>query len=218
LQPVVKSRTVIEGFEVQSVLRSGPRGAVYEAVQGSLLRTVALRLLDPELSEDREFVERFWRQEWPEHPHIVPVYEAGESAHGLFVAMQLITGETLAEMRARDVLDPATALILLTQVASALDGAHEAGIAHGWLRPEAVLVDGTGRAWLSDFGLTPGAATVEADRDAFKKLVRTCLGKRSVPRGKWETASDLISAVALRQSGEAGSDRPAWARLWGRAS
>ena len=105
---MLKSRTVIEGFEVQAMLRSGPRGAVYEAVQGSLLRTVALRLLDPALSEDPEFVERFWRQEWPEHPHIVPVYEAGESAHGLFVAMQLISGETLAEMRARDALDPAS--------------------------------------------------------------------------------------------------------------
>jgi serine/threonine protein kinase len=213
---VLKRRTVIEGFEVQEMLRSGPRGAVYEAVQGSLLRTVALRLLDPKLSEDTEFVARFWRQEWPEHPHIVPVYEAGESSHGLFVAMQLITGDTLAELLARDALDRSSALTMLTQVAGALDAAHESGIAHGWLRGEAVLVDETGRPWLSDFGLTPGAATPEGDMKDFTALVRTCLGRRAVPRGRFGTASELMSAVAARErrAQEAGGSS-GW-KLWRR--
>jgi serine/threonine-protein kinase len=201
---VVEQRTVIEGFEVQGVVGSGPRGTIYEAIQGSLLRTVALRILAPWLSEDREFVERFWRQQWPEHPHIVPVYEAGESEHGLFVAMQLIRGETLAEALARGGLGPAAAVGLLSQMAGALDAAHEEDIAHGWLRPEAVLIDDAGRPWLSDFGLTPGAATPAMDRDAFVKLVRSCLGKRSVPRGRWETCSAIVSLAVERAGEEAG--------------
>ena len=195
---MLEPRTVIEGFEIQGVLRSGPRGVVYEAIQGSLLRPVALRILSPQLSEDAEFVARFWRQEWPEHPHIVPVYEAGECAHGLFVAMQLIRGDTLAELLAREPLDRSSLLPALTQIAGALDTAHEAGLAHGWLRPEAVLVDGGGRAWLSDFGLAPGAATPSADLAAFDTLVRTCLGRRAVPRGRWETASALVAAATAR--------------------
>ncbi|MGH8573562.1 MAG: protein kinase domain-containing protein [Gammaproteobacteria bacterium] len=193
---MLERRTVIEGFEIQEMIRSGPRGTVYEAIQGSLLRPVALRILAPELSQDPEFVERFWRQEWPEHPHIVPVYEAGQCAHGLFVAMQLIRGETLVETLAHGAPQRSSALALLGQIASALDAAHEAGLAHGCLRPEAVLLDDGGWAWLSDFGLTPGAATVPSDQAAFAALMRACLGKRAVPKGRWETASALVEAVA----------------------
>ena len=213
---VLDPRTNIEGFEVQDMLRSGPRGAVYEAVQGSLLRPVALRVLDPELSEDPEFVERFWRQKWPEHPHIVSVYEAGECEHGLFVAMQLIRGETLAEILARSGLPPDGALEVLTQIAAALDSAHQEGLAHGWVRPEAVLIDESGRPWLSDFGLTPGAATPAADRKAFAALVRACLGKRSVPRGEWTSPSALMDAVAARHAEREGGGGGGLRRRWSR--
>jgi serine/threonine-protein kinase len=171
---------------------------VYEAVQGSLGRVVALRVLDLRLSHDPAFVERFRAQAWPDHPHIVPVYEAGEWDHGLFVAMKLIRGDTLAELLARDGLDQSAALAALTDIASALDSAHGDGLAHGWLRPEAVLLDEDGWMWLVDFGLFPGTASPPADRTAFAGLVRTCLGKRSVPKGSWETASELVAAVSAR--------------------
>lgn len=195
---MLEGRTVIQGFEIQGVLRSGPRGAVYEAIQGSLLRPVALRLLARELSQDPEFVQRFWRQQWPEHPHIVAVYEAGECEHGLFLAMQLIRGKTLAEVLAEGGLEHATAVAALTQIAGALDAAHQEELAHGWVRPEAILIDEGGRAWLSDFGLTPGAASPAADRQAFAAVVRRCLGRRSVPRRCPDTASGLIAAAAAR--------------------
>jgi serine/threonine protein kinase len=204
---VLDSRTVIQGFEIQGLLRSGPRGAVYEAVQGSLRRPVALRLLAPQLSRDPEFVRRFWAQRWPEHPHIVSVFEAGECEHGLFVAMQLIRGKTLAELLASGGLDHAAALTALTQIAGALDAAHAEELAHGWVRPEAILIDGRGRAWLSDFGLSPGGASPSGDRQAFSAVVRTCLGRWSVPRRCPETASALVAAAAARRDRGAGSGR-----------
>lgn len=204
---------VIHGFEIQGVLRSGPRGVVYEAMQGSLLRPVALRVLDPQLSRDPDFVERFRRQRWPEHPHIVSVFEAGECEDGLFLAMQLITGETLAELLARDALAGPAALAALTEVAGALDAAHEDGLAHGWVRPEAVLIDASRRAWLSDFGLTPGKATPSGDLDAFRALVRTCLGRASLPRGRWDTASELIAAAAAARRGPGDQGDGGWRRL-----
>jgi serine/threonine protein kinase len=209
-EPVLASRTVVQGFEIQGVLRSGPRGAVYEAVQGSLLRPVALRLLAPELSRDPDFAQRFWQQRWPEHPHIVSVFEAGECEHGLFVAMQLIRGHTLAEVLARGALEHATAVTALTQVASALDAAHQDGLAHGWVRPEAILIDERGRAWLSDFGLVPGAASPAADRRAFGAIVRRCLGRRSVPRKGSGTSSELVAAAAARGNGASGSGSRQW--------
>jgi serine/threonine protein kinase len=191
---------VIAGFEIQGDLRAGPRGVVYEAVQVGVGRVVALRVLDLRLSHghDRAFVERFRQQQWPEHPHIASVFEAGEWEHGLFVAMQLIRGDTIAELVARGGLDQSTALTALTEVASALDSAHERGLAHGWVTPEAVLIDEDGWTWLVNFGLFPGTATPAADRTAFAALARTCLGKRSVPKGSWETASALMEAVAAR--------------------
>jgi serine/threonine protein kinase, bacterial len=171
---------VIGGFEIQGVLRSGPRGVVYEAKQGGEERVVALRVLDLRLSHDPAFVERFRQQEWPEHPHIVSVFEAGEWEHGLFVAMQLIRGDTIAEKLAGGGLDGSAALAALTEVASALDSAHDAGLAHGWVRPEAVLIDEDG------------------------------LGRRAVPRGSWETASALMTAVSDRLA--RGEDAGGWRR------
>lgn len=191
---------VIGGFEIQRDLRAGARGVVYEAVQVGVGRVVALRVLDLRLSRghDPAFVERFRQQEWPEHPHIPSVFEAGEWDHGLFVATQLIRGDTIAELLERGDLDQSTALAALTEVASALDSAHARGLAHGWVRPQAVLIDEDGWTWLVNFGLFPGTATPAADRTAFAALARTCLGKRSVPRGSWETASALMQAVSAR--------------------
>ena len=200
---------VIGGFEIQGGLRSGPRGVVYEAVQVGVGRVVALRVLDLRLSRghDPAFVERFRQQEWPEHPHIASVFEAGEWDHGLFVAMQLIRGDTIAELLARGGLDRSTALAALTDVASALDSAHERGLAHGWVSPEAVLIDEDGWTWLVNFGLFPGTATPAADLTAFAALARTCLGKRSVPRGSWETASALMKAVSAHLDAPADGGR-----------
>ena len=201
---------VISGFEIQGPVRSGPRGVVYEAVDGGEDRVVALRVLDLRLSHDPAFVQRFREQEWPEHPHIVSVFEAGEWEHGLFVAMQLVRGDTIAEMLARGGLDQARARAALTEVAGALDSAHERGLAHGWVRPEAVLIDEDGWTWLLDFGLFPGTAKPAADLTAFAALARTCLGKRSVPRGSWDTASALMRAVSDRL--DAQPDDGGWRR------
>ena len=203
---------VIGDFEIRGDLRSGPRGVVYEAVQRGADREVALRVLDLRLSQDPAFVERFRQQEWPEHPHIVSVFEAGEWEHGLFVAMQLIRGDTLAEKLARGDLDRSHALAALTDIASALDSAHERGLAHGWIRPEAVLTDEDGFTWLVDFGLFPGTATPAADRTAFAALARTCFGKRAVPRGSPDTASALMTEVAPKLDAQP-EGRGGWRRL-----
>ena len=83
---------------------------VYRATQLSLNRIVALKLLAPELGEDPGFRERFGRegqlQASLDHLHIVPVYEAGPSEHGLFLAMRLISGSTLKELILGGQLEP----------------------------------------------------------------------------------------------------------------
>jgi tRNA A-37 threonylcarbamoyl transferase component Bud32 len=157
---------------------------VYEATQLSLERRVALKVLGRELSSDREFRARFARegklQASLEHPHVLTVYEAGESDHGLYLAMRLVRGPTLAELLRAGGLDAERALGLLGQVAGALDAAHAAGLVHRDVKPQNVLVDDGEHAYLADFGLTNGSvttATSAADRRAFAAMLLDCLGR-----------------------------------------
>src|ERR671918_1462487 len=92
----------IAGYRIDGVLGHGGMGIVYEATQLGLKRKVALKVLAPQLGGDESFRDRFRRegeiQAAIDHPNIVTIYEAGESEHGLFLAMRLIRGLTLKDM------------------------------------------------------------------------------------------------------------------------
>src|SRR4051794_19755953 len=155
---VIESGASFEGYRVERMLGHGGMGVVYEAVQLSLGRPVALKVLKAELAEDEGFVRRF-RQEGRmqaslEHPHVLDVYEVGESDHGLFLAMRLVRGRTLSELIRAGELDAERAIKLFRDVAGALDAAHAIGLVHRDVKPENVLVDEAGSAYLADFGLT----------------------------------------------------------------
>jgi predicted Ser/Thr protein kinase len=152
--------TTVAGYRIESVIGAGGMGTVYEATQLSLDRTVALKVLAPAFGRDGDFANRFRReamlQAALEHPSIVPVYEAGESDDGLFIAMKLVRGSDLKRL-AEEGLEPERALAILAQAAAALDTAHASGLVHRDVRPQNILVDGEERAYLADFGLTKGA-------------------------------------------------------------
>lgn len=154
IQPSIE----IEGYRVLRVIGRGGMGVVYEAVQSPLDRKVALKVLRPELAGDPAFVERFRHegrlQASIEHPNVLDVYEVGQSGEGLFLAMRLVSGRTLLDLLRNGELDATTALDLLGQVGGALDAAHEAGLVHRDVKPQNVLVDRDGKAYLADFGLT----------------------------------------------------------------
>ena len=155
---MIDTGVTIAGYRTERRLGSGGMGAVYEATQLSLGRVVALKVLAPAFGEDAVFRERFRReamlQAALEHPNIVPVYEAGESPEGMFIAMKLVRGTDLRSL-ADEGIEPERALGLLAQVADALDAAHAAGLVHRDVKPQNILVEGS-RAYLSDFGLTRG--------------------------------------------------------------
>ena len=149
---------VAAGYRIDGPLGEGGMGAVYRATQLSLERVVALKVLTVELSSDPAFRERFRRegllQAALDHPHIVTVYEAGEAGNRLFLAMRMVEGPTLKELIQRRELDDRRSLRLLTQVAEALDAAHERGLIHRDVKPHNVLVGAGDHAYLADFGLT----------------------------------------------------------------
>src|SRR5579884_234243 len=132
-------------------------GSVYQATQLSLNRVVALKLLAPNLGDDPGFRARFERegqvQAALDHEHIVPVYEAGQSEYGLFLAMRLIPGPTLKHLILDGALDPRRSVRLLAQVATALDAAHRAGLIHRDIKTQNILIGDRDHAYLADFGL-----------------------------------------------------------------
>src|SRR4051794_21706067 len=135
-------------------------GGVYEGAQPSLNPTGALKLLATNLGDDPAFRERFRRegllQAQIDHPNIVTVYEAGESEHGLFIAMRLVRGPNLKDMIVARELDAGRTLRILRPVADALDAAHGAGLIHRDIKPQNVLVGARDHPFLADFGLTKG--------------------------------------------------------------
>jgi len=160
--------TVVAGYRVESVLGRGGMSVVYRADDLRLKRKVALKLLAPELAEDDRFRERFLRESQLaaslDHPNVVPVYEAGEVERErlLYIAMRYVPGTDLRTLlRTQSVLDPTRALELASQLARALDAAHERGLVHRDVKPSNVLLTGRpGRehCYLADFGLSTSAS------------------------------------------------------------
>ena len=154
---MLQTGTIVSGYRVDGVLGDGGMGTVYRATQLSLNRVVALKLLAPEFGDDPGFRSRFERegqlQAGLDHQHIVPVYEAGQSEHGLFLAMRLIDGPTLKDVIISNQINPRRALRILAQVAQALDEAHDAGLIHRDIKPQNILIDRGDHAYLADFGL-----------------------------------------------------------------
>lgn len=155
---MLRKGDMVAGFRIDALLAEGGMSVIYEATQESLDRTVALKVLTRELGNDPEFSARFRRegllQATIDHPHIVTVYEAGESEHGLFLAMRLIEGPTLKEKILDGRLDPRWTVRLLSQVSEALDASHKIGLIHRDVKPQNVLIGAGDHAYLADFGLT----------------------------------------------------------------
>jgi len=158
--------TELAGYRIERVLGRGGMSVVYLAHDLRLKRNVALKVLAPELAEDEGFRARFLRESQLaaslDHPNVVPVYEAGEVDGLLYIAMRYVVGTDLrALLGAEGPLAPERALMLVGQVASALDAAHERGLVHRDVKPSNVLL--TGRpseehCYLADFGLSTSAS------------------------------------------------------------
>ncbi|MBL1108950.1 serine/threonine protein kinase [Streptomyces sp. 5-8] len=155
----------VAGYRIESEIGRGGMAVVYRAHDLRLGRTVALKLLAPELARNDTFRRRFIHESQVaaslDHPHIVPVFEAGETDGVLYIAMRYVSGSDLRHLLdVRGPLPPSDAVRIAAQVASALDAAHEHGLVHRDVKPGNILVaEGTDSdhpeyVYLTDFGLT----------------------------------------------------------------
>ncbi|MFI6962535.1 serine/threonine-protein kinase [Streptomyces sp. NPDC050255] len=155
----------IADYVVESEIGRGGMAVVYRAKDLRLDRTVALKLLAPELARNDTFRKRFTHESRVaaaiDHPHIVPVFEAGETEGILYIAMRYVAGQDLRALIDRQgPLPLGTAVRIAAQVASALDAAHDHDLVHRDVKPGNILVaagtdsDHPEHVYLTDFGLT----------------------------------------------------------------
>jgi serine/threonine protein kinase len=154
---------------VVSLLGAGGMGEVYLARDESLDRSVALKILPPDLVKNDERVRRFVQEAKSasslNHPHIVTIYEIGEAEEIHFIAMELVSGHTLKTLIHQEKTDLKTLVRYLAQAADGLAKAHAAGIVHRDLKPENIMVTSDGFAKVVDFGLAKLTETATSGTD-----------------------------------------------------
>jgi serine/threonine protein kinase len=196
----------VAGYAVESVLGRGAMGVVYVARQRTPDRRVALKLIAPAFSTDETFRSRFLRETTAaaviEHPHILPIYDAGESDGTLFMAMRLVDGKEL-----RDILRGSAGLPLdrvmgiVQQIGSALDAAHARGLVHRDVKPGNILVteqpdaDEPDLCYLTDFGVSMWTSSTAATITATGQMVGTAnyVAPEQIEGGRVDGRADIYS-------------------------
>ncbi|MDQ3379611.1 MAG: protein kinase [Actinomycetota bacterium] len=192
----------LAGYQIEALIGRGGMGAVYRAEELTLGRKVALKVIAPELGGDSRFRERFLRESRIaaslDHPHIVPIFKAGDEDGALFLAMRYVEGTDLAKLlHEGGALDPVRAISLLEQVAEALDAAHEKGLVHRDVKPSNILVavaGGKEHCYLADFGLTKRTGSlsgISAPGDVVGTL--EYVAPEQITGGDVEAQADLYS-------------------------
>jgi serine/threonine protein kinase/N-acetylneuraminic acid mutarotase len=153
--------TVFAGYRIEGMLDRGGMGVVYRATDEDLNRTVALKIIAPEHTQNPDAVTRFKSEARLaaslEHPNIVPIHRGGEYRGVLYLAMRFVPGTNLRHIIDKGPMPIDRVQRIVTAVASALDTAHERGLVHRDVKPANILISGEGdheHVYLTDFGLT----------------------------------------------------------------
>lgn len=157
---------VLEGtsfgrYQLLELLGRGGMGEVWRARDTATDRIVAVKVLPAHLAQDRTFQQRFRREAHAAaqltEPHVVPIHSYGEIDGRLYVDMRLIEGRDLQSILRDGPLNPGRAVMIVEQIAKALQAAHNVGLVHRDVKPSNILVAEYDFAYLIDFGIARGA-------------------------------------------------------------
>ena len=153
-----RSTQQIPGFQMIKKLGQGAMAVVFMAKQISLDRTVAIKVLPKRLSENPEYVERFYKEgraaAMLNHNNIVQAFDVGESGGTHYFVMEYVEGLTVYDVvKQKGVYAEKEALLIISQMADALHHAHEKGLIHRDVKPKNIMITSEGVAKLADMGL-----------------------------------------------------------------
>ena len=144
-------------YEIRRTLGEGGMGAVYQAKDHELGRTVALKVIRPELARNPAILQRFKQEillaSKVTDRNIIRIYDLGDANGVKFITMEYVEGKDLRAVLRRGKLPPAKAVEVMEQVVSGLDAAHRIGIIHRDLTPANIMLSSDGRVLVTDFGL-----------------------------------------------------------------
>src|SRR5271166_6932974 len=167
MDPAQTTRVFSNRYELTHLIARGGMAQVYRARDRLLDRPVALKVLFPELSVDRAFVERFRREAQAaanlSHPNIVPVFDWGEADRTYYIVMEYVDGEPLSSIiRTQAPLSPTRAASIAADIAKALSYAHRHGVVHRDVKPGNVLITTDGQVKVADFGIARAIGASES--------------------------------------------------------
>ncbi|MGH2533754.1 MAG: Stk1 family PASTA domain-containing Ser/Thr kinase [Thermomicrobiales bacterium] len=159
----MEHRIVNRRYRIDRLLGEGGMAEVYLGHDILLHRPIAIKTLHPRFARDPAFRARFEREAQAaasfSHPNIIDIYDVGEDNATPYIVMEYVPGDNLARIiNAEGPFDPDDVAVLIEQVASALDYAHERGFVHRDVKPHNILVDDAGIARVVDFGIAKGLA------------------------------------------------------------
>jgi WD40 repeat protein len=188
-------------YRIEELIGQGGMGEVHRAFDTTHDRHIALKRL-PGLAAE-EFRARFRREAKLvaalNEPHVVPINAHGEIDGRLYLDMALIDGPDLKHVLADGPLSPERAVEVLTQVATALDAAHAAGVLHRDVKPANILLDQAGAAYLADFGIARSLAVDATVLTNTGDYVGTLdyMAPERLMRGDIDAASDVYSLACV---------------------
>lgn len=199
--------TKLGTYEVQELLDQGELATVYRGLDANLHRPVTIKVLAEQLPNQAGFIERFWQEAallaGLHHPNIVRLYNFGEQGGLLYLVQEFLPGRSLAHRlrslaKRREQLGRFEIVTVISQLASALDMAHAAGIVHRDLRPNNVIWNTNGGLVLTDFGIASSGKRQEFLNPHSSPLgLSSYLSPEQILNQELTSASDIYALGVL---------------------
>jgi predicted ATPase len=163
----IRVGSTIGSYQITARIGSGGMGDVYRARDGKLKREVAIKSLPDSFARDPKRIGRFQQEAEVlaslNHPNIAAIYDLLEAEGSMYLVLELVEGETLADRLKRGPMTVEEALHLSSQIAAALEAAHELGIVHRDLKPANIKISDRGTVKLLDFGIAKRDTSLDAE-------------------------------------------------------
>lgn len=171
------SGRAIGTIQLGELIGKGSFGVVYKAVQATVEREVAVKIILPKFANHPEFIRRFETEAQIvanlEHPFVVPLYDYWREPNAAYLVMRLLRGGSLETLLDRGALGLQTAIPIVRQICLALHAAHRAGIVHRDIKPANILLDEDNNAYLADFGIAKDLIIADTEQTQADRIIGT---------------------------------------------